>query len=80
MASNDQLRNRKTNNKDLTEKIAHSKNESILSTQKSENKEDNYLNSFIEIYSDLLPKKSSYYLTRIVLIKFLAFIYGNKKF
>ena len=70
MASNDQIRNRKKN-KGLG---IESK---IPSTEESENKEKDHLTTFIELYPKLLPDTSSYYLTRIILIRFLAFIYGN---
>lgn len=39
-------------------------------------RESNILKSFNESYSTLNVEKSSYHLTRIVLIRFLAFIYG----
>ena len=39
-------------------------------------RESSILKSFSESYSSLNVEKSSYHLTRIVLIRFLAFIYG----
>ena len=38
--------------------------------------EKNAMKAFRDAVPSLMPNKNSYYLTRIVLVRFLAFIYG----
>jgi hypothetical protein len=48
----------------------------IESTEKHE-KDEKYLKDFDEEYSNLQPKRGQYHLTRIVLVRFIGFIYGR---
>jgi len=61
-------------------KIIESSN--IKSEEKSEISDKNendkkYLNDFEKEYTNLKPKRGQYYLTRIVLVRFIGFIYGR---
>ena len=73
MATNE-LRNRKAesslNKASSTKNAEHSD---------SENKATNELKAFQEAFPSLKPSKNSYYLTRVVLVRFIAFIYSKSK-
>ncbi len=76
MATNELIRNRKLN-KDLSEKLDPKKSEASSSSENSSDKnEHNLLVNFQREFPNLLANRSSYYLTRIILLRFLAFIYG----
>jgi len=75
MEKNENIRKRNINEghkKDLSSKIVEDKGTS----SNEETKETIYLRSFNDSYASLKPEKSSYHLTRIILLRFLAFIYG----
>ena len=71
MATNE-LRSRKPesslNKASLTKNAEHSD---------TENKATNELKAFQEAFPSLKPSKNSYYLTRVVLVRFIAFIYSK---
>ena len=73
MATNE-LRSRKPeislNKASLTKNAEHSDNE---------NKATHELKAFQEAFPSLKPLKNSYYLTRVVLVRFIAFIYSKSK-
>jgi len=69
MKSGNQVRNRNKN------KIA---NNDTISVQ--ENNQQTYLDEFNSCLNEIQPDKNSYFLTRIVLIRFLAFIYCKNNF
>ena len=71
MTSKEVIRNRKIRN-DLEVQNQHKEEEKIS----NENLEKEKLIPKNNI-PNVLPDKSSYYLTRIVLLRFLAFIYGR---
>jgi hypothetical protein len=56
----------------------YAKEDSAVDESKKEiiKNEKTHLESFQKAFSTLSADKNSYYLTRIVLIRFLAFIYG----
>ena len=75
METNENIRKRNRNEghkQDLSSKIVQDKGSSSY----EETKEATYLRSFNDSYSSLEAEKSSYHLTRIILLRFLAFIYG----
>ena len=77
MSLNDQIRKRKEQSLKELESIKKEitdNNDDPLSGGKLSEK--NILKSFNESYASMTPEKSSYHLTRIVLIRYIAFIYG----
>ena len=62
---------------DLRKRIKNSEsdNSSQYFENISKNADQIYLNEFKNSINDLEPKKNSYHLTRIVLVRYLAFIY-----
>ena len=73
METNENIRQRKTNshqNEVISNKINNNTN------NREKTKESDFQRSFNESYSLVNPEKSSYHLTRIILLRFLAFIYG----
>jgi hypothetical protein len=74
------IRNRKhiqsnTNKKEVSSKNLDENTSTHLLNEETL-RESSILESFNESYSSLNVEKSSYHLTRIVLLRFLAFIYG----
>ena len=57
-----------------------SKCEDKLELTDDNKKDKKYLKDFEKEYSNLKPKRGQYYLTRIVLVRFIGFIYGRIHF
>ena len=71
-----------TSNESTIRRRKNLESSNIKSEEKSElsdknEKDKNYLNDFEKEYTNLKPKRGQYYLTRIVLVRFIGFIYGK---